>query len=260
MKKIINAIQSSKDFILKNILNRFLRIVDINDLENDENNGDNQQTVERPEWYLYSKNENKTTYKIQEYDKTGQQVDIIEKYKYAPTIKLLDIKIKNIIAHTPLSAYIENFNEAGIEYVSFQMDILNNNADMIYQLHNLRKENNEFLVDCRHIKINTKILHIKFYEYQNNNWKLDVLNGCIGDIMTADIIKLITNDEIPMSFIVLTKSYENKGTTKMNFTLACKAVMATTQGIGEQSYVINNIYKENGVDKTATTCGISVLY
>lgn len=256
-KKIINTIQNSKDFILKNILNRFLKIIDINDLKDDKNDN---QTVKHPEWFLYPINENETTYRIQEYDEKGNLIDIIDKYKNKRSIELLDIKIKDIVAKTILSANIEVFNEAGIEYVSFQANIIEIDGNAIYRLHNLRKENNECLVDCDYIKINTKILHIKIYEYQNNNWRLDVLDGCIADIAYADVIYLTTNGETPASSIVSTISYENKGTTKMNFILVCKAVMIATQGLDEQVYVIANNDTENGVDKTATTCTISIPY
>lgn len=255
-KKIINAIQNSKDFVLRNILNRFAKIIDINDLKDNESD---KQTVEYPEWYLYDKNGDKTLFRIQEYDENGQQVDIIEKYKNKRSISLLNIKIQTFIAHTILNANIEPFTEAGIEYVSFQMSILDVNANVIYFLYNLRKENNEFLVNCKHIKIDIKILYIKFYEYQNNNWKLDVLNGSIGNIISADLIYLMDNAENSTSFIVLNKSYENKAPGKMSFKLMCKAIIETTQGIEEQNYIIGD-YSEDGVDKLATTCGIARPY
>lgn len=263
-KKIIDAIQNSKDFILKNALNRFTKIIDINDLKNNET--DKQNIDSSPIWLMISENENKTTFRIEETDKNINAIDIIDKYKNKPLSVLSNVKIHygNII-YTPLFSTMYVYHEAGIEFIDFAMCILvidNGNKPVLYRLYNLREENNKFLVDCVHTNVSTdcKLLSLKIYEKSNNNWFLEVLNGVIADIETADIISVkIEQMGVNSYYMITSKHYENKENNRANFTLATKNIEMTSDGLYEQTIFIQTGISE-GVIKTSNKCGISRPY
>lgn len=258
-KKIINAIQNSKDFILKNILNRFTKIIDIDSLKDDEN--DKQNIDSSTVWLMSSENENRTTFRIKEIDKNGNVIDIIDKYKNKPLSTLTNIKVHyGNIVYIPLFSTMHAYHEAGIEFIDFAMGIMNNNVykPMFYYLYNLRKENNKFLVSCKHTNINN-LLSIKIYE-KSNNWFLEVLNGVIADIETADIITVkIERMGVNSCYTITSKHYENKENNRANFTLATKNIEMTSDGLYEQTIFIETGISE-GVIKTSNICGISRPY